>query len=656
MSIFLMALPLVLVHPIPAWSELSALIPRETLFGNPEKARARISPDGKRLSYLAPDKANVLQVFVRTIGQADDKAVTADAKRGIRIYHWAHDNRTILYLQDSDGDENWHLYGVDLETGRVADLTPFPGVRADLTALDPAYPDEVLVQLNKRDKSVFDVYRLNVRTAALTLDTENPGDITNWVADATLQVRGARVATADGGTEIRVRDEPRAPWRSWLKAGPEEILELEGWSADGKTAYLLSSLGSDTARVVRRDVATNEETVAASASVDAEAVQIHPRTHALEAVSFAAARAWWVAVDPALKADFDGLASLFDGDFAVVGRDAQDATWLVSYTSDQAPVRYYTWERASRRGTLVFSAQPKLEKLPLAATQAMQLVARDGLALPAYFTLPVGASASNLPVVLLVHGGPWARDRWGFQPEVQWLANRGYAVLQVNYRGSTGYGKKHLAAGFREWGARMHDDLVDALTSAVQQRVADPKRIAVYGASYGGYAALVGLTRTPDVFACAVDVVGPSNLKTLIASVPPYWKPLRALFDARIGNVDDPRDAALVKAASPLFAADKIQRPLLVAQGANDPRVKPAEAEQIVAAIRKSRGQVTYVLYPDEGHGFARPENRIDFYGRAEAFLAGCLGGASEPMRGDRYPGSTAIVKADTRAAKATAR
>jgi dipeptidyl aminopeptidase/acylaminoacyl peptidase len=632
------------------------VIPRDVLFGNPERSQPRLSPDGKRLAWLAPDKKNVLQVWVKTIGKNDDKVVTADKKRGIRLYVWAYDSNTLLYLQDNDGDENYHVYGVDLASGNVRDYTPFQGIRADIADANPDFPDEVLIQMNLRDRRAMDVHRLRLSTGALTLDTENPGDVLGWGSDKEFEVRAAQVGTPDGGTEIRVRDDPQSPWRGWLKAGPDEILSFEAFAPDGKSAYLLSSLGNDTARVLERVIATNEETVVASSYVDAEALQTHPRTHALEAVSFVGARAWWVAVDPAVKADLDGLASLFDADFTVVDRDAQDATWLVSYTSDQSPVRYYTWNRASKSGTLVFSAQPKLDKLPLAATQALQLVARDGLSLPSYFTLPVGASASNLPVVLLVHGGPWARDRWQFQPEVQWLANRGYAVLQVNYRGSTGYGKKHLAAGFREWSGRMHDDLIDALTWAVQQRIADPKRIAIYGGSYGGYATLVGLSKTPDVFACGVDVVGPSNLKTLIGSIPPYWKPLRARFDARVGNVDDAKDAELVKAASPLFRADKIERPLLIAQGANDPRVKQAEAEQIVAAIRKNKGRVTYVVYPDEGHGFARPENRIDFYGRAEAFLARCLGGPSEPMRGDRYPGSTAVVKADTQPAKATPR
>jgi dipeptidyl aminopeptidase/acylaminoacyl peptidase len=645
MRVAMLAAPLSLGAAATGWSELSALIPRETLFGNPEKDEARISPDGKRLSWIAPDGKNVLQVWVGTRGKSDDKMVTADPKRGIRVHRWAPDGRTILYLQDSDGDETWHLFAVDLDSGKVADLTPFPGVRAEIMAVLPAFPDELLVQLNKRDPRLFDVYRLNLRTAALTLDTENPGDVSRWTADAQLQVRAARVATPDGGTEIRVRDDAKAPWRSWLKAGPEDVLSFDAFTADGKSAVLTSSIGSDNARVVERVLATGEEKVVASSYVDAESVLINPRKHALEAVSFTAARAWWTAVDPEVKADLEGLANLFDGDFRIVDRDAQDALWIVAYTSDQVPGRYYAWERASRKGTLLFTTHPRLEGRPLASMQPIQLRSRDGLDLPGYFTLPVGASASNLPLVLLVHGGPWARDRWGFQPEVQWLADRGYAVLQVNYRGSTGYGKKHLSAGFKEWGRKMHHDLIDALTWAVQQKIADPRKLAIFGSSYGGYATLVGLADTPDVFACGVDIVGPSNLKTLVDSIPPYWKTQRSILDVRVGNVDDPKEAQLIKDASPLFRAQKIVRPLLIAQGANDPRVKPAESEQIVAAVRKNKGKVTYVVYPDEGHGFARPENRIDFYGRAEAFLADCLGGQSEPVKGDVYPGSSAVVK-----------
>jgi dipeptidyl aminopeptidase/acylaminoacyl peptidase len=270
---------------------------------------------------------------------------------------------------------------------------------------------------------------------------------------------------------------------------------------------------------------------------------------------------------------------------------------------------------------------------------------RDGFNLNAYLTLPVGIPPKNLPMILFVHGGPWARDTWGYNPYAQWFANRGYACLQVNYRGSTGYGKKFLNAGNRQWGLKMHDDLIDAVNWAVKEGIADPKKVAIMGGSYGGYAALAGVTFTPETFACSVDIVGPSNLKTLIASIPPYWKPLRATFDVRMGNVDDPKDAELIRNASPLFKADKIVRPLLIGQGANDPRVNVKESEQIVEAIEKNKGSVTYVLYPDEGHGFARPENRIDFNARAERFLANCLGGRFEPMTGDKVPGSTAVVK-----------
>jgi dipeptidyl aminopeptidase/acylaminoacyl peptidase len=397
---------------------------------------------------------------------------------------------------------------------------------------------------------------------------------------------------------------------------------------------------------VERDIASGAEKVLASSpEVDAGEVMVHPRTHAVQAVSFAPGRTHWTVVDPSVRPDFEALERLYDGEFTVVNRDAKDATWLVAYSADRGPIRYYAWDRAARKGTLLFSSQPKLDGLALAEMKPVVIPSRDGLRLHSYLTLPVGVPAAGLPLVLLVHGGPWSRDSWGFDPEVQWLANRGYAVLQVNYRGSTGYGKKFLSAGFRQWGLKMHDDLIDAADWAVKQGIADPKKVAIYGGSYGGYAALAGLAFTPEVFACAVDIVGPSNLKTLISSIPPYWKPLRAMFDVRMGNVDDPKDEALIRNASPLFKADKISRPLLIGQGANDPRVKQAESEQIVAAIEKSQGQATYVVYPDEGHGFARPENRIDFNARAEAFLAACLGGRAEPVPGDRYPGSSAQVK-----------
>lgn len=630
----------------PVQAEPPPLIPRDILFGNPEKAAPKLSPDGTRLAWIAPNKENVLQVWVKTVGKDDDKIITADKKRGIRQYLWAENSGILLYLQDNDGDENDHVYGVDLITGNVRDFTPFQGVKATLTGIDPNFPNELLVSLNARDRRLFDVYRLNLETGALVLDTENPGDVVGFAADPKFLVRAAQVMTPDGGTEIRVRDTVNSPWQSWLKVGPEEILGLVDFTEDGKGLTLISSIGNDTARVVQRDIATGQEKlIAESREVDAGGVMVHPRTHQVQAVSFAPGRSSWTVVDPSIQADFDGIRKLHDGDFTVVNRDTADKTWLVSFTSDQGPSRSYVWDRATRTGTFLFTSQPKLDGLALAEMKPVVIPARDGLKLNSYLTLPVGIEARNLPLVLLVHGGPWARDGWGYNPMAQWFANRGYACLMVNYRGSTGYGKTFLHAADKQWGLKMHDDLIDSVNWAVQQGYVDSKKVAIFGGSYGGYAALAGVTFTPDFFACAVDIVGPSNLKTLIGSIPPYWKPMRSVFDTRMGNVDDPKDAELIKNASPLFKSDKIVKPLLIGQGANDPRVKQAESEQIVAAIEKNKGKVTYVLYPDEGHGFARPENRIDFNARAEVFLAETLGGRFEPMTGDRVPGSSAVVK-----------
>ncbi len=629
-----------------AQGELPPLISRDLLFGNPERTSPALSPDGKRLAWLAPDTNNVLQVWVKTVGKDDDKIVTADKKRGIRQYFWAKDNRNLLYMQDSDGDENFHAYGVDLDSRNVRDYTPFQGVRAQVTDLNPDFPNEVLVALNLRSRSLFDVYRLNLKNGALELDTQNPGDVAGWGADAQFRVRSAQIATPEGGTEIRVRADQQSPWKTFLKVGPEEILNALDFTMDGQSLCLMSSIGRDTAAVVERSLADGKEKVlAVSDEVDAGNVVIHPRRHVVEAVSFSPGRTRWQVVDPAVKEDFDGLAKLNDGDFVIVNRTEADDIWLVGYTSDRAPGRFYRWDRKAKQGTFLFTSQPKLEGLQLAEVKPVVIPTRDGLKMNSYLTLPVGIAPKNLPLVLFPHGGPWARDQWRFDPYAQWLANRGYAVLQPNFRGSTGYGKSFLNAGNKQWGLKMHDDLIDAVNWAVKEGYADPKKIGIMGGSYGGYCALAAITFTPDVFACAVDIVGPSNLQTLIHSIPPYWKPMLSVFNVRMGDVNDPKDAELVTKASPLNSADRIIRPLLIGQGANDPRVKQAESEQIVAAIERNRGNVIYVVYPDEGHGFARPENRTDFNARAEAFLGTYLGGRVEPMEGTKVAGSSATVR-----------
>jgi len=622
--------------------ELPPLIPREVLFGNPEKANPQISPDGRKLAYLAPHNG-VLNVWVRTIGANDDQVVTSDKKRGIRMYFWQEDSEHILYIQDRDGDENWHLYQTSLKTKTTRDLTPFEGVQAQVVATDPQFPDEILVALNLRDRRWHDVYRINLKTGAVQMDTENPGDVFQWVADNRLQVRAAVAFTPDGGTLIRVRENATSPWRELMRWGPDETFGgVVGFTPENRGLWIISSVEANAARLLEVDLATGKRTVLAEdPQYDVNDVMIHPKTRRLEAVQFIRARREWQLVDPAVRADFELLRAERDGDLSIVSRDREDRTWIVSYLMDDGPVYYYAYDRAARRLRLLFSNRPALERYQLAKMRPISFTARDGMTLHGYLTLPVGVPPRNLPMVVLVHGGPWSRDVWGFDPIVQWLANRGYAVLQVNFRGSTGYGKAYLNAGDREWAGKMHTDLIDGKNWAVREGYADPRRVCIMGGSYGGYATLVGLAFTPDDFACGVDIVGPSNLVTLLRSIPPYWAPIKAIFDKRLGKVET--DEEFLKSRSPLFRADQIKAPLLIAHGANDPRVKKAESDQIVQTLRAKNIPVTYVVYPDEGHGFARPENRLDFFGRAEEFLAAHLGGRAEPWR--EVPGSSAQLQ-----------
>jgi len=606
------------------------MIPRELLLGNPERAAPQLSPDGKKVAYLAPDKG-VLNVWVRTVGQTDDHVVTADKKRGIRIYFWQPDSEHILYMQDFDGDENWNLYQTNLKTKMTRNLTPFQGIQARPHAPDPNFPDQILVEMNARDAKLHDVYRINLKTGAVELDTQNPGDVAGWTPDNKNQIRAAQVFAPDGGTIIRIRDNSKAPWKEFQRWSADETFGgVAGFTPDNKGVWLISSVGANAARLVETDIASGKsKVIAEDPQYDVSGAMAHPKTRKLEAVAFTRARQDWVLIDKTLQADFDALRAVRDGDFSVSSRDLADKTWLVVYIVDDGPVYYYAYDRATKKATLLFSNRPKLEKYKLAKMQPISYPARDGLTIHGYLSLPPDKEPRNLPLVLNVHGGPWGRDTWGYDGEVQWLTNRGYAVLQVNFRGSTGYGKAFVNAGDREWAGKMHDDLIDGVKWAIQQGYADPKKICIFGGSYGGYATLVGVAFTPDVFSCGVDIVGPSNIITLIKSIPPYWAPLKSLFTKRVGDVE--KDEEFLKSRSPLFKADQIRVPLLVAQGANDPRVKQAESEQIVKAVRDKGKEVEYLLFPDEGHGFARPENRLTFYAAAEQFLARQLGGRVEP-------------------------
>ena len=609
------------------------LIPRRVLFGNPEKASPRISPDGKMLAYLAPDEG-VLNVWVRTLGQADDRAVTRDRLRGIRSYSWQPDSTHILYAQDVGGNENFHIYQTEVSTRETKDLTPFEGARAQIVAVDPLRPDQMLISLNQRNPELFDVYRFYFATGKMDLDTENPGDVGGWTADNDLQVRAAEAMLEGGWQEIRIRADTRSPWRAFQRWGPEDATGgVAGFSPDNRCLWLMSSVDANTTRLLEVDTATgNSRVIAEDAEYDVAGAMEHPRTHELQAVSFVRARTEWQILDDSIRPDFDVLRRVHDSEFQVVSRDINDRVWIVAYISDDVSPAYYIYRRDTRSVEFLFAQYPELANYTLAKMQPMEVKARDGLVMHGYLTMPPGV-ASKAPMVLLVHGGPWVRDTWGYSPLVQMLANRGYGVLQVNYRGSTGYGKAHLNAGDREWGAKMHDDLIDAKRWAIERGYADPQRFCIMGGSYGGYAVLAALAFTPDEFSCGVDIVGPSNLMTLLRTIPPYWAPMRAMFDRRVGNVDTEEE--FLKLRSPLFAAERIRMPLLIGQGANDPRVKKQESDQIVRAMREKGLPVEYIVFADEGHGFARPENSMRFWAATEDFLAKYMGGRAEPPGAD---------------------
>ena len=626
------------------------IIPRDILFGNPEYASPSISPDGKLLAYVRPDEG-VLNVFVRTVGQNDDRLVTADQYRGIRQYFWAEDSTTLLYLQDDGGDENFHLFAIDaaLPGAAARDLTPFPGAKAQNVVTNKRFPDKLLVAINNRDPTKFDMYRCDLPSGELTLDTENPGDVLGWgTEDESFEVREAiAMNAADSSKVVRVRDSSSAEWRELITFPYGEDGQMIEFSKDAKSAYVLSSLGRETTALVRLDVASGEliETIAASDVCNVGGLHIDDDSKEVQVVAFNYARLERRFFDEQLKEDFGTLedAAPSGAEVSIVSRTRDDAVWVVAFRRDDGPTEFSLYTRSSREMAPLFVSSPALLDYKLAKMEDVRIAARDGLELVAYLTR--ADTKAPTPLVLLVHGGPWARDFWGYNAAAQWFANRGYATLQVNYRGSSGYSKTFLHKGDEQWGVgAMQHDLTDAVEWAVKEGVAAPDKVAIYGGSYGGYACLAGLTFTPDLYACGVDIVGPSNIKTLLDSIPPYWGPLRNDMLRKIGDVD--ADPKFNEAISPLFHVDNIRAPLLIGQGANDPRVKQAEADQVAAAMLAKGIPVEYVLYPDEGHGFQRPPNRIDFNGRAEAFLAAHLGGRAEPF--ETPEGATATFPLST--------
>ncbi len=624
-------------------SSETQLIPRAALFGNPVRAQARLSPDGKFMSFLAPYEG-VLNVWLAPFGKLDDaKAITHDRKRGIRQHLWADDSCHVLFLQDEGGDENWRVHSVDVISGRELNLTPLDNVRADIVGLSHERPGIALVALNDRLPEWHDLYEIDIATGARKLVERNDQEFSGYLEDLQLQPRIAVKSLAEGGGELFRRT--TKGWESFLQYGQSDSLTFRPLVVEegGTTALLLSAVDRDKAALLRIDLTNGRQTVLAqSDKADISDVWLEPRTRKPQAYGIEYLTTELQPLAPTAGQDIERLRAALGPQFEVVSRTLDDGKWVVVVNDPVYVTTSYLYERGSGQVTKLFDSRPELAGAPLQPMSPVEIRSRDGLPLVSYLTLPPGTDPNNsgrpakpVPLVLDVHGGPWARDSYGFNAEHQWLANRGYAVLSVNYRGSTGFGKQFINAGDGEWARNMHNDLLDAVDWAVRERIALRERIAIYGGSYGGYATLVGLTFTPETFACGVDIVGPSNLLTLLNSIPPYWKTFLEDMARRIGDPRTEEGRELLQQRSPLTHVGRIARPLLIAQGANDPRVKQAEADQIVAAMQAKQLPVTYVLYPDEGHGFARPQNRIAFYAVAEGFLSQCLGGRFEPTGAD---------------------
>jgi dipeptidyl aminopeptidase/acylaminoacyl peptidase len=628
------------------------LIERAKFFGNPSRAGGQISPSGRWLSWLAP-RDGVLNIWVapRT-DPAAARTLTHEKVRPIRSYFWSPDSGSVLYVNDQGGDENFKLCGVAAEGGEARTLTPFDNTRTEIFKVSPQVRDRILVGVNNRDPRWHDVYALDLSSGALNLVFENDG-FGSFLIDQTLAVRGGARPRPDGGMDYYSIEGGVVGAEPFDRISFEDAPTVDPlrYTADGKTLYWIDSRGRDTAALIAQDVASGARTVLAEdPRVDIADAMFNPLTGRAEAYPTTYLTTEWIALDPGVKADLDFLQNALKGEISIASRTHADDLWVVGVDAVTSPPAAYLYERGGSKLTQLYLTRPELADATLAAMYPVEIRSRDGLVQPSYLSLPPGSDPdgggrpkSPVPLVLLPHGGPWARDVYGYNPLHQFLANRGYAVLSPNFRSSTGFGKAFLAAGYLEWGATMQDDLTDAVNWAVEQGVTTADQVAIMGGSYGGYAVLAGLAFTPEVFACGVDIVGPSNLNTLLASIPAYWEAGRIQLYKRVGDPTTPDGAALLKACSPLTRADSIVRPLLIGQGANDPRVKQAESDQIVAALQSKSIPVTYVLFPDEGHGFARPENNIAFFAVAEHFLAACLDGRTEPF-GDTLKASSMTV------------
>lgn len=608
----------------PAWA---GEVPLRDFFRNPEKVSFQLSDDGQTIAYMAPYEHR-FNIFIQPRGATTARRITGETDRSIEEYCWKGSDR-LLFLKDFGGDENAHLFCVDKAGQQQRDLTPFKGVKVFLIDILDDSPDEVLISMNQRKAEVFDVYRLNLTTGALKLVAENPGSVVGWLTDHAGQVRvalrsdGVKMSLLYRETESDVfQTTMTTDFRQW----PEPVL----FTFDNHDLIALSSIGRDKLAVVKIDPRTGKElaVIATNPDVDMCGVSYSRKRKVLTAVSYTTAKEQQQFMDDATAARYQRMKRQLP-DYEITpfsnrrlnSHDRNETAFIIHAFSDRSRGADYLYDVSTDKLTKLADRAPWLNERDMAAIEPITYTSRDGLTINGYLTVPNNRPAKNLPVVINPHGGPCGvRDDWFFNPEVQFLANRGYAVLQMEYRGSGGYGRKFVEASFKQWGRKMQDDISDGVAWLIQRGIADPKRIAIYGASYGGYATLAGVTFTPDLYACGVDLCGVANMFTFRKTEPAYWKPYQAMMDEMIG--DPVKDQALLEQISPVFHVDQIKVPLLIAQGANDPRVNKAESDQMVAALRKRGIPVEYLVKDNEGHGNFNEENRLDFYGAMEKFLA----------------------------------
>ena len=609
--------------------EKAPLIPLRDFFRNPEKTSYRISPDGKYYSWLAPYQ-NRLNIFVQEIGSDSATRLTSETDRDIAGYFWASGNR-LLFLKDNGGDENFRLYGVNVDGSNLVCLTDFPGVRTQIIDDLEDDPEHVIIGLNKRNPEVFDAYRLNIISGRLDLIGENPGNIVSWLTDHQGKLRAASAMAPDGISSVLLyRDSEAQPFREVITTSFRDQLSPHFFTFDNKNLYVSTNLGRDKAVIAEFDPATAKEikVLYENPDFDVDGLSYSRKRKVLTYASYESYKSEYYFFDDVMRGIYEKIkVALPEYEIAFTSSTRNEDRFIIRTYSDKSLGAYFIYDVASGKLDKLADVSPWLNEEHMANVNPIEFTSRDGLKIRGYLTLPKGytlENARNLPVVVNPHGGPWARDSWGFNPEVQFLANRGYAVLQINFRGSTGFGKEFWMKSFKQWGQAMQDDITDGVKWLVDKGIADPKRIAIYGASYGGYATLQGIVKDPDLYAAAVDYVGVSNLFTFMKTIPPYWKPYLEMMYEMVGYPE--KDSLMMAQNSPALNADKIKTPLLIAQGANDPRVNKAESDQMVEALKARGVEVDYIVKENEGHGFRNEENQFEFYEAMEKFLANHLG------------------------------